>query len=93
MMVMGDARFSRKLLKFAKCPYGGLKTSLYGSPGKIIRYVPSCFLDNPSATPPISLVIRQLLHLLLLLLPWCSVVFPWCEQEDLTFCKHGILII
>jgi hypothetical protein len=40
------------LLKFAKCPYWCLITALYGSSGKIIRCVLSCFLGDPSATPP-----------------------------------------
>ena len=52
VMVMGDARFSRNPLKFAKCPYWCLITAL------VFRGVS-------------LMVIRQLLHLLLLLLPWC----------------------
>ncbi len=40
------------LLNFEKCPYWCLITALYGSRGKIIRCVPSCFLGDLSATPP-----------------------------------------
>ena len=61
VMVMGDARFSCKLLKFANCPYGCL-TALYGR--SVFRGVPWCFL-----------VFRQLLHLHLRIfihgVPWC----------------------
>ena len=89
LMVMMMGEFSRVLekdgsaflwaiLKFVKCSYQCIITALYGSPGKIIRFVRLCFLGDPSATPPI-------LHLF----PWWSVsystysyycfrVFPWC---------------
>ena len=42
------------LLKFVKCRYQCLMTALHGSPSKIlILHVPSCFLGDPSAIPPI----------------------------------------
>jgi hypothetical protein len=51
------------LLNFEKCPYWCLITTLYGSRGKIIRCVLSCFLGDLSATPPTHYCFRGV--------PWC----------------------